>query len=494
MEKLFKKLSASDVYLDEEHHIYISTKDEKTFFNSVTGSLELIKPKFDDRGALEGLGKQYANFYKWYFNERNYHMDNFVESLYLWVNYKEFRDPTGEGHNWETGKKYLTYPKLAEYPTLDSLILKLKFLQFKHQLSKYKNIYISPENKIFTSGEMKGMWKMMTDIANHYGNIVHITNERYIWIKQNMLKDDVFLPVIINHYTEMYKLLKLTRVLYPHSLHSFEIYYINQDKSGNLNTLHEFVKYLENEFSKVKFDWGRCIVSEKRLIYTKPNSNLPLGLRTLTGTMDVYVDIDETTFDVGDHKTNKEYTFKSNYGQKLIGNGLLTLPQFEKYNVFSEYDACEHELYTLQLNIYAFMIEKSSLKKNRDYWITYFNRKTMKYEKIIVPDRIDKAESLIEFYFDWMAWINERYSGSSLGPTIDNLIPTHWRGHFMKHFHNMIDREVQYANLTHYDNGANYSPSHIVTLSTMEKRKNQERYTKWIQKYVQVHKNIKIQK
>lgn len=400
----YEKISASPVELNEEHHIYI---DKKTnyFYNSVTGVLKLISKEFDQDSVIEGIMRQYNTFTSW-FNSINADQSKFIHALELYVNYIQFAPWVWK--TWE-GEKYKSpIKKIGDYATLDEFLSEYEVLKATNSIDRPKNIYYT--DKIMSHQQIAQMWQDMTDIANHYGNIVHLTLERYLLIVQGLLDEqDVLLSQITDHYLWVKEHLPLFYEKYYNSKHSFQEYEIDL-------SLFELMAHIEEEFKKAQIEMGRCVVPEKKLLYNN-----------LAGTKDIHVDVDDNTFITGDHKTNKDLSTYSKYDQKLL-------------KPFDSYDDCEMVKYTFQLSIYSFICEQLLNKKVDYLYITYYNRYKKKFRVYDIEYKKAEAEYLIRMYQEWIEERKRRYLNSSLGNYIKQKIKPEWMDHFSKGFYYLIDK------------------------------------------------------
>ena len=236
-----------------------------------------------------------------------------------------------------------------------------------------------------TASQIAEMWQNMTDIANHYGNIVHLTLERYLLKVQGLLdEEDILMSQIATHFLWVKKYYPIFIDQYYNSKHSFEEYNID------LN-MFELMEHIESEFAKAQINMGRCVIPEKKLLYNN-----------LAGTKDIHVDVDDKTFITGDHKTNKDLSTTSKYGLKLL-------------KPFDSYDDCEMVKYTFQLSIYSFVCERLLNKKVDSLYITYYNRHLKKFKVFDIEYKKQEAEYLIKMYQDWIKERKKRFLGSSLG-------------------------------------------------------------------------------
>lgn len=124
----------------------------------------------------------------------------------------------------------------------------------------------------------------------------------------------------------------------------------------------DFSKKIIKAYNELDVDEGREVLPEKIVFSEKYK---------LAGSIDLPIIIDDNFFDIGDWKTNKDFGFYSKYGKCL-------LPPLDHLQ------DCKYTIYTLQLSIYAYMLEMETGLKCRQLWIGYFNRDTLKFEKIPV--------------------------------------------------------------------------------------------------------------
>lgn len=399
----YDELSKAPVSLNEEHHIYIDNETGK-FYNSVTGVLYLITDEFNADSVIEGLIRQYKGFRQWYY-EIHGPESEFIENLSLYVNYKQFAP--WEWRTWDGEAYKAPLKKLSMYDSLKDFKTDYMFYAATNSVERKKNIYYFDD--IMSAAQIKQMWQDMTDIANHYGNIVHLTLERYFLKVQGFLDaaNDYLLAQTTEHYFWIKNNYPKFIEKYYNSVHSFEEYEINEN-------LFDLMHHIETEFKKAQIEMGRCIVPEKRLLY-----------KALAGTKDVHVDIDDNYFITGDHKTNKNLSFESPYGTKMKAP-------------FDGYDDCEMNKYTFQLSIYSYICERLMNKKAKELYITYYSRKKNVFRVFPIEYKKDEAEYLIDLYVSWIEQRKERYYASSLGPYIKQNIKEQWIDHFAKNFYYLI--------------------------------------------------------
>jgi len=428
---LYKELSASEVFLEEDNHIYIHKKTNK-FYNSVTGIISLFEEEVDYSDIISGLRRQYQSFYDWYFKIQEGSPAGFVYALSRYVNYRQFTDK--EVAVWQ-GKAYQRYiRKIKDYGTIGEFLTEYDYLAAVNPVKRNKNIYLDSSLNIMSAASIESMWQDMTDIANRYGNLVHLIIERHLLQKQGLLFEDNFLPSMSGHYLWIKSHLPVFYEKYPYSKHSFEEYEIDL-------SLSHLIEDIGEKFDMQRIDLGLCTVPEKRLLYNN-----------LAGTKDIDTHLDSFFFNTGDNKTNKDFTITSPYNKKMK-------PPFHCY------DDSHLTHFAIQLSLYSYMQEKTSGKEVKDIYVTYYNRKYNDFKIFEIEYKKNEAEYLLTYYNEWIEERKKRYLGSSLGNYIKSKIKGEWMDHFAKNFYFCIAEN---------------------------KNKDKNFFVEYINNYVEKHKNIKI--
>jgi len=88
-------------------------------------------------------------------------------------------------------------------------------------------------------------------------------------------------------------------------------------------------------------------------------------------------------FQIWDYKTNKELTRKSDHHFK----GCL-----------SDLEECHHEIYSLQLSSYKYIIEKNTKMKLGKSYLVWINEKNDNYEIVEAKDRVEHATKMMKMY------------------------------------------------------------------------------------------------
>lgn len=133
-----------------------------------------------------------------------------------------------------------------------------------------------------------------------------------------------------------------------------------------------------NAFNKLKIDEGQTMWPE-RIMFSAEHK--------LAGTADLIIDIDDTYFDVGDYKTNKEFNFFNKFGHKTLKKP------------FDHLQDCQYSIYSLQLSIYAYMyILENPHKICRQIYIMFWDKEERTFQKIPVMYLKNEAKRLLDMH------------------------------------------------------------------------------------------------
>jgi len=172
-------------------------------------------------------------------------------------------------------------------------------------------------------------WQELNDTANIYGTMVHEIVERYLLADKMYFTDDPFELKVIQAYEDL------------------------------------------------KVDEGIEIYPE-RIMFSDEYE--------LAGTADLKIDIDDTFFDIGDWKTNKEFNFFNKFGYKTLNKP------------FDHMQDCQYSIYSMQLSVYALMCEMETGMKCRQIWVGYWDKVNEVFEKIPIMYLKSEAKKLLEMH------------------------------------------------------------------------------------------------
>lgn len=371
----YEKIYEMPIYLEDVQHVYIHKKTGYRYI-SVTTTLSLIKNIFDD-SVVEGLIRQYQGFDSWarkegvsYSNDRV----SYIRLLTLYTNYKNYREHEEGDYN---GKKYKKYKKLKDY-NLGDFLDEFEEIEASTHLDRLKVVYLNENGWIMNRKQIKETWRLITEVANIYGSMLHEVVEQYILLEQRFVIENGIEQAIIDKYNDLQA--KLKAYINPHNLHIFKEYIIEE-------SLEEFKQHIIDEFNKLGCDLGRVCVPECLMFNEE---------KYLAGMGDIVVDVDDNDFDIGDHKTNKDFTTSSPYDMKLKAP-------------FEHLDDCDLHIYNLQLSLYAKMHELRTGKNLRKMWISYYSRLTKSFKLIKLKYLKKEAELLLEMHKEYIEMILDKY-------------------------------------------------------------------------------------
>lgn len=159
-----------------------------------------------------------------------------------------------------------------------------------------------------------------------------------------------------------------------HRLHNQLEYFIN-----NKEILKEDYEDIVKQFAEVKFT-GK-LFSEVQL-YS--------DIYNIAGTTDLVELLDDNIVNIGDYKQNKKIDKKSKYKNKLL-------------YPLNEFDECEFETYTYQINLYSYMLNEHGYKTNK-MTLYYFAPKTRQMEIFDIPKREKQTLKLLKHFKSMREW------------------------------------------------------------------------------------------
>lgn len=167
---------------------------------------------------------------------------------------------------------------------------------------------------------------------------------------------------------------------------------INNEANEYGTEVHEIMEryLLADKIYIPKTDYEREIILKfqeidpmtKGIIY--PETILFSEKHKLAGTSDI-VEMCDDYFNIWDWKTNKEFNFISKYGHWLK-------------KPVSHLSDCQYNVYSLQLSIYAYMLQLETKKKVGRLGVFYLNPKTNKFELIPIPYLGLEAKAVLDYW------------------------------------------------------------------------------------------------
>ena len=225
--------------------------------------------------------------------------------------------------NKETGEKYTSVTKIIKH-----IVPPFEADQIAEAIERQGEDIKNPKYLGMNKHQILAEWDRECDEANTYGTMVHEIVEDYLLANKIYKPKSDFEKVVIKAYNEM------------------------------------------------EIDEGETLYPER--IMFSPEYKL-------AGMTDVLVDLKYDLFDIGDWKTNKEFSTYSKYRTFL-------LPPFEHLQ------DCHLTVYNLQLSTYALMYEMETGKKCRQLWAGHFDRNTNKFTKVPMVYLKNEALKLLKIH------------------------------------------------------------------------------------------------
>jgi hypothetical protein len=420
---LYNKFVYSPVFLEENLHVYVH-KDTGKIYNSVTTALSLFKSGFEKSNIIDAIINQYANFEKWYYSN-NGNSDNYVDILKLYITYNKDREykkvTTNRG-------EFKIYKKLKEYESINELVNELLLAKEKNP-NKKKAVYLDGQNKILDKDSILKIWDDTNILSRHYGHFIHETLELYLLEIQKIQTNTV------NRLSSIKTKFDSLKTLYEsidktHNEDFFLPYDIEMSAFA-------FKDYIVSEFQKLDIDLGLAIVPERVLF--SPTYEI-------CGTMDLDIIFSDKDFSIGDHKTNKRFTFDNEYGK------------FYK-EPFDYLEETDYNTYSFQLNTYGYINEIDYDRNFKEAWITYFDREKKSFDYIKIPRRLDWGQTVLESFKNFQDTYKEKYLTSGMLDGVDSR------------YHNFLTKEI-------YSDVENRKSLGKIDLS--DKKANREYYDNFI--------------
>jgi hypothetical protein len=228
-------------------------------------------------------------------------------------------------HHKETGDIFTSVTKVLSSvePHFDTDAVASAIVKQRDDVKQEKYIGMSKE-------QILDNWQELNDTANEYGTKVHEAVEKYLLSQKWYKTTDELEIAVIKAYNEL------------------------------------------------KIDEGTTMWPE-RIMFSAEHK--------LAGTADLIIDIDDTYFDVGDYKTNKEFNYFNKFGNKTLKKP------------FDHLQDCQYSIYSLQLSIYAYMyILENPHKICRQIYILFWDKQKLTFEKIPVMFLKTEAKRLLEMH------------------------------------------------------------------------------------------------
>lgn len=385
-QELYKMYSDSPVYLNEELHVYVHKKTGK-IYNSMTGALKLISEEFDEERMIPAIIKQHQNFLDWFY-KIGASTEHLLDACRLYRTYQ--KDRPFKMVNKRDGDSFKAYKKIGDYKSLQEFYD--EFNQLKLTNPKVNNkVYLNYDFSVMNYDQIKEQWIWLNNIANHYGHIIHLSIEDRFLDIQKLVTLEGRLKKLAEIQEKFDKLQELYAKITPiFNQEHFDIYKID-------GTALEFRDFIETCYDKVDLDYGLISVPEN-LMFSE--------YYDICGTSDQKNIITPSEFVINDYKTNKEFTFSSEYGN------FLKKP-------FDHLEHCQFNDYSIQLNGYALIEQMNYNRKCIDRNVIYWNRVDSRFDLIKIPQMLSEAESLLKLHKNTQDELIRKYTASGILTTVD---------------------------------------------------------------------------
>ena len=152
--------------------------------------------------------------------------------------------------------------------------------------------------------------------------------------------------------------------------------------------MENYIKFgEEDENNKILYEtFNKCVgPSFKQAEAVHSEKLLWIDDFEIAGTADLIIDHPNNEFSIGDFKTNKKIEFYSNFGNRML----------EPVNHLSQ---CQHNLYGLQLSLYAYMYSLLTGRKLRHLFLMHCNNPSSGWTYIPCNAMILEIRFMLYFY------------------------------------------------------------------------------------------------
>lgn len=173
-----------------------------------------------------------------------------------------------------------------------------------------------------------------------------------------------------------------------------EVWKYKNDSANSIGTfihqnIENFIKGLDyNEDYRIKVIREFLPKEGEKYPIINAEKRLCLPKYGLAGTCDLYLEYSDGTFGIKDWKTNDKFSVSNQYGKYLIPPPICHMQD------------CKLSDYTLQLSIYAYMIEELFDKTIKDIEIIWFSKYAVKTEIYKVEYKRNLVISLLNYFVD----------------------------------------------------------------------------------------------
>lgn len=152
--------------------------------------------------------------------------------------------------------------------------------------------------------------------------------------------------------------------------------------------MENYIKFGEEDIdNKILYEtFNKCVGPEyKKAEAIHSEKLLWIDDFEIAGTADLIIDHPNNEFSIGDFKTNKKIEFYSAFGNRML-------------EPVSHLSQCQHNLYALQLSLYAYMYSLLSGRKLRHVFLMHCNDRSNGWTYIPCNAMIMEVRFMLHFY------------------------------------------------------------------------------------------------
>lgn len=250
-------------------------------------------------------------------------------------------------------------------------------IKFKEDTHEY--FYLNDENKEVPFS------KSVTRFLSAY----EVPFDQDFWAKHSAQKENVPVDVILDRWARKARISQVLgtalharlEFLFNNKIYSIDHEYVQKKCKHNKEEINEVLE-LYNELGKIIDDF-----------YYKARANIiPVKLEMVIGDIDLdlagcvdglFWNVKDQELQIFDWKSNAEFKTTNKYHNKLL-------------KPFEQLDQCSLNIYSLQLSIYKYIIEKNTGLKIGKCWLVHFDRIKNDYKFYKCLDLTPEIKTIFE--------------------------------------------------------------------------------------------------
>lgn len=171
---------------------------------------------------------------------------------------------------------------------------------------------------------------------------------------------------------------------------------INKESTDKGSRIHlameNFIKFEEqlDEYKVLYETFKKCVGNDYRYAEAIHSEKLLwIDEYKIAGTADLIIDHKNNEFSVGDFKTNKKFEYYSGFGNRMKAP-------------VEHLSQCQHNLYALQLSLYAYMYSLLTGKKVRHLFLMHCNNLNEGWKYISCNYLKYEVQFMLKYYKDYI--------------------------------------------------------------------------------------------